>query len=119
LLFDLAQGEYHTNVVLSVLAGRAAVIADDGFADAAVPAAIAAFYQPAVVRLSPAQKAAFAGNCLALSPDSVWMSAAGAAALHPRQRQMLESAGFQVQSVDLSELEKAGGSLRCCVAEIW
>ena len=119
LLFELAAGEYHTNVVLSVLAGRAAVIADDGFADPAVPAAIAAFYAPAAVRLSPAQKAAFAGNCVALSRDSVWISAAGAAALHPHQRQALESAGFHIHSVDLSELEKAGGSLRCCVAEIW
>ena len=119
LLFDLAAGEYHTNVVLSVLAGRAAVIADDGFADPAVPAAIAAFYAPAAVQLAPAQKAAFAGNCLALSSDSVWVSAAGAAALRRDQRQTLESAGFQVRAVDLSELEKAGGSLRCCVAEIW
>jgi hypothetical protein len=119
LLFDLAAGEYHTNVVLSVLAGRAAVIADDGFADAAVPAAIAGFYAPAAVRLAPAQKAAFAGNCLALSADTVWMSAAGAAVLRADQRQVLESAGFRLESVDLSELEKAGGSLRCCVAEIW
>ena len=47
------------------------------------------------------------------------MSAAGAAALDAYQRQTLESAGFQIHSVDLSELEKAGGSLRCCVAEIW
>jgi hypothetical protein len=38
--FDLAAGEYHTNVVMSVLAGRALVIAPDGFADAAVAAAI-------------------------------------------------------------------------------
>ena len=47
------------------------------------------------------------------------MSAAGAAALRSEQRQTLESAGFHVHAVDLSELEKAGGSLRCCVAEIW
>lgn len=119
LLFDLAQGEYHTNVVLSVLAGRAAVVAADGFADPAVPAAIARFYAPAAVSLDPAQKAAFAGNCLALSPDTVWMSQAGADALDPAQRLQLEAAGFRLRSVDLSELEKAGGSLRCCVAEIW
>ena len=118
LLFDLAEGEYHTNVVLSVLAGRAAVIADDGFADPAVPAAIADLYAPAAVRLSPAQKAAFAGNCLALSPDTVWMSQSGADALTPGQRTQLADGGFRVASVDLSELEKAGGSLRCCVAEI-
>jgi hypothetical protein len=42
LLFDLAPGEYHTNVVLAVLAGRAAVVCPRGFADPAVPAAIAA-----------------------------------------------------------------------------
>lgn len=119
LLFELAAGEYHTNVVLSVLAGRAAVVADDGFADPAVPAAIGAFYAPAAIHLSPGQKAAFAGNCLALSADTVWMSASGAAALAPGQRQVLESAGFRVEAVDLAELEKAGGSLRCCVAEIW
>jgi hypothetical protein len=34
LLFDLAPGEYHTNVVLAVLAGRAAVVCPRGFADA-------------------------------------------------------------------------------------
>lgn len=118
LLFDLAAGEYHTNVVLSVLAGRAAVIAPDGFADPGVSAAIADFYRPAAVELDPAQKAAFAGNCLALSPDTVWMSQAGADALRPAQRRQLASAGLELRAVDLSEIEKAGGSLRCCVAEI-
>jgi hypothetical protein len=52
LLFDLAPGEYHTNVVLSVLAGRAAVVCPDGFADAAALEAIAALYAPHVVRCS-------------------------------------------------------------------
>ena len=118
LLFDLAPGEYHSNVVLSVLAGRAVVVADDGFADPAVPAAIAALYAPAAVRLDPAQKAAFAGNCLALSAATVWMSQTGADALRPEQRAGLEAAGFEIHAVDLSEIEKAGGSLRCCVAEI-
>src|SRR6478672_5328812 len=37
LLFDLAPGEYHTNVVLAVLAGRAAVVCPRGFADPDVP----------------------------------------------------------------------------------
>jgi hypothetical protein len=31
--FDLAGGEYHTNVILAVLAGRVAIIAPDGFRD--------------------------------------------------------------------------------------
>ena len=53
LLFDLAQGEYHTNVVLAVLAGRAVLVCPQGFADPAVVAAIAALYAPHAVILSP------------------------------------------------------------------
>ena len=119
LLFDLAPGEYHSNVVLAVLAGRALVIAPDGFADVAVAQAIAAFYAPATVQLSPAQKAAFAGNCIALSPDQAWMSEQAERSLAASQRGALAGAGFSVRSVPLDELEKAGGSLRCCVAELY
>jgi hypothetical protein len=119
LLFDLAPGEYHANVVMSVLAGRALVVCPAGFADPAVAAAIAAIYAPAVVVLDAAQKAAFAGNCIALAPGRAWFSAAGAAALHDDQRVVLADAGFTVGAVPLDEIEKAGGSLRCCVAEIY
>ena len=51
LMFDLAAGEYHTNVVMSVLAGRGLVICPDGFADPVVAEAIAALYEPTVLRL--------------------------------------------------------------------
>ena len=119
LLFELAPGEYHTNVVLSVLAGRAVVLAADGFAERAVAHAIAAFYAPHAIELSAAQKQAFAGNCLALRPDEVWISAAGAAALEPAQRERLGGAGFSLRPIPLDELEKAGGSLRCCIAEVY
>jgi hypothetical protein len=119
LLFDLAPGEYNSYVVLSLLAGRAAVLADDGFAEPAVPAAIAALYAPHSIRLSGDEKKAFAGNCLALSPDTVWMSRAGADALGDAARKTLASAGFRLVAVEMDEIEKAGGSLRCCVAEIY
>jgi hypothetical protein len=119
LLFDLAQGEYHTNVVLSVLAGRAAVVAPDGFADSAVAKAITEFYAPHAIVLSPAQKQAFAANCLAMTPSEVWISSAGAGALEPGQRERLGAAGFSLRAVPLDELEKAGGSLRCCIAEVY
>jgi len=119
LLFDLAPGEYHSNVVLSILAGRAVVIAADGFADQAVAAAIAALYAPHALLLSPAEKQAFAGNCLALSPGEVWMSEAARLALSPGHGRALAGAGFALRSVPLDEIEKAGGSLRCCVAEIF
>lgn len=117
--FDLAPGEYHTNVVMSVLAGRALVIAPDGFADPAAAAAISQAYAPRVVTLTPAQKADYAGNCIALSDTSVWMSARAAASLTAVQRAAFADAGFSVEAVALPEIEKAGGSLRCCVGEIF
>ena len=117
--FELAPGEYHTNVVLAVLAGRAAILATDGFRDSTVADAIAQAYAGAAVVLDPVQKQAFAGNAIALVPDRVWLSTAGAAALTPAQCGMLERAGFALGAVELDEIEKAGGSLRCCVAEIF
>ncbi len=119
LLFDLAPGEYHTNVVLAVLAGRAALICADGFADAAAAEAIGRLYSPHVVRLSAAQKAAFAANAIALSATEVWMSAVAAAALTPADHAALAEAGFSLRSADLRAIESAGGSLRCCVAELF
>jgi hypothetical protein len=119
LMFELAASEYHSNVVLSVLAGRAVVLAPDGFADPLVAEAIAGLYAPHAIRLSPAEKQAFAGNCLALAADQAWMSAAAVAGLSAASRAGFERAGFGLHSVPLDEIEKAGGSLRCCVAEIF
>ena len=117
--FDLAPGEYHTNVVMASLAGGAAILAPDGFADAEVPRAIARAFDDHVLWLSPEQKRAYAANAITLSPDRVWMSAHAAASLTTAQRAALASWGFQIGTVDLSEIEKAGGSLRCCVGEIF
>ena len=119
LLFDLAPGEYHANVVLAVLAGRAAMVCADGFADAAVPEAIAGLYAPHAVPLSPEERRAFAGNAIALAPDRVSMSATAGRALRPATRHALAAAGFAVASVELAAIEAAGGSLRCCVAEVF
>lgn len=119
LCAELAAGEYHTNVVASVLAGRMAVVCAEGFADPAAAEAIAAVYAPEVLWLEPAQKNAFAANCISLANDSVWMSTRAADSLRPDQRLQLERAGFALRCVDLDEIEKAGGSLRCCVAEIF
>lgn len=117
--FALARGEYHTNVVLAILASRAAIIATDGIADPEVVDAITSVYAPHVVQLDSAQKSAFAANAISLSSESVWMSARAAASLDTSQIAILKSAGFNVRSVDLQEIEKAGGSLRCCVGEIF
>jgi hypothetical protein len=119
LLFDLAPGEYHTNVVLAVLAGRAAIICPQGFAEPTVPEAIAALYAPHVVRCTPAEHAAFVGNAIALSPDVVWMSAQAGRALREEHRAVLAAAGFAVETVELDAIEAGGGSLRCCVGEVF
>jgi hypothetical protein len=119
LLFDLAPGEYHANVVLAVLAGRAALACPAGFADPAVADAIAALYGPHAILLSAAEQAAFAGNAIALPGDTAWMSEAAAAALSAGNRQALSAAGFALRRVPLDAIEAAGGSLRCCVAEVF
>lgn len=117
--FELAAGEYHTNVVLAVLAGRAAIIAASGFADPAAAMAIGEAYPGNAIWLNDGQKQAFAANAISLAPNRVWMSTRAESALEPAQRQSLEAWGFAIGAVDIGELEKAGGSLRCCVAEIF
>ena len=119
LLFDLAAGEYHSNVVLAVLAGRAAVVCPRGFADPGVATAIAGFYAPHAVVCDEAEHAAFVGNCIALSGDTAWMSANAAAALSQAHRAQLSAAGFRVEAVALEAIEAGGGSLRCCIGEIF
>lgn len=119
LLFDLAPGEYHTNVVLAVLAGRAAVLCPRGFADPAVPAAIAGLYAPHALVCSDTEHAAFVANCIALPAGTVWMSAGAGQALSATHRDALAAAGFDLRTVPLDAIEAAGGSLRCCVGEVF
>lgn len=117
---ELAPGEYHANVVLAILAGRAAMVCPDGFADPrALSGVLDALYGAGVVRLCAAERQAFAGNAIALSPDTVWMSQAASAALSAASRRALDEAGFTIRAVAMDAIEAAGGSLRCCVAEIY
>jgi hypothetical protein len=117
--FDLANGEYHTNVILSVLAGRACVVHEDSIADAGFARALVALYQGQVLFLSREEKDAFAGNCIALTNHDLFMSQTAADALRHSSRQALDAWGFRIHSTPLDEIEKAGGSLRCMVAEIF
>lgn len=119
LLFELAPGEYHTNVVLAVLAGRAALVSPAGFAEPVLASAIAGFYAPHGMILSAAEHAAFVANSIALSADRVWMSAAAGRALAEPTRAGLAAAGFALETVELDAIEAGGGSLRCCVGEIY
>ncbi|HRO28650.1 MAG TPA: arginine deiminase-related protein, partial [Luteimonas sp.] len=67
----------------------------------------------------PDERLAFAGNAISLTPGSVSMSATAVRALRPESRRMLDAAGFALQPVELAAIEAAGGSLRCCVAELF
>ena len=114
LMFDLAPGEYHTNVVLAVLAGRAALVCPAGFADPAVPEAIARLHGPHGIRLSPAEHAAFAGNAIALAPTSVWMSAGADAALATTPARPWPRPGFACAACPWRPSKRPAG--RCAVA---
>lgn len=117
--FDLAAGEYHTNVIMSVLGGRTAVLCREGFAGPDAARAIEAAYADDAIVLDAAEKNAFAGNCIALREGTVWMSARAAAALRPATSAAFAANGWTIRSVALPQTERAGGSLRCCVAEVF
>ena len=106
-------------MLLAVLAGRAALVCPHAL-QGDVSRALHALYGPHVVTLSPAEQAAFAGNAIALTDRSVWMSRrAHHRVAEASRRQLEEGAGFTVRSVPLEAIEAGGGSLRCCVAEIF
>jgi len=119
LQFDLKNGEYHTNMIMSVLAGRVCVLHAASFADGAIPLIIAGIYGGRMIYLEQAEKDAFAGNCIALTKHDLFMSQTAADALRLENRAKLESWGFRIHSTKLDEIEKAGGSLRCMVGEIY
>jgi len=117
--FDLAQGEYHTNVVLACLAGKACMIHADSFSDKNVPEAIAKFYQGKTIFLTDEEKLAFAGNGITITENDLFLSTTAFKTLSQDKKDKLESWGFNLHHVQVSELEKAGGSLRCMVGEIF
>lgn len=117
--FDLVEGEYHTNIVMMILAGRACVLCPGSFMDPEVPEAIAQAFSGRTLFLTVEEKNAFAGNCIALTEKDLFMSATGYRALRRSSLETLNSWGFELCTLELDEIEKAGGSLRCMVAEIF
>lgn len=117
--FDLKPEEYHTNVVLTVLASRACIICPDAFQDPEVPRAIERAFPGRTLKITREEKEAFAGNCLAMNFTDVFLSQTAVDVLDPSKLRQLEDWDFRIHPVELDEIEKAGGSLRCCVAEIY
>ncbi len=117
--FDLNSSEYHTNVILAVLAGRAAVVYAPSIEDDHVGEVLELCYPGAVLFISEAEKNAFAANCIAVTHHDVLLSKTAMDALSPQSRQFFDDHDFTLHPVDVSEFEKAGGSLRCMVTEIF
>lgn len=119
LLFELAPGEYHSNVIMSALGGNGVLLCPDGFADPEVAIAIASVYPGAAVLIDSDEKAGFVGNCIALGADGLWMSAHAERALKAQTRSAIAALGLVIHAVELDEFEKAGGSLRCMIGELY
>ncbi|MEC8050153.1 MAG: arginine deiminase-related protein [Myxococcota bacterium] len=115
----LKESEYHTNVVLAILAGKLSIVAPSAFETEDVRVFLASAYGKRVVELDDTQPGTFAANCIAVTPNDVLMSQNGLDSLRPDQLSTIEGAGLKLHGVDMSEFEKAGGSLRCLVTEIF
>ena len=117
--FDLKPSEYHTNVVMSVLASRMVVICPAAFVDPAAPDAIIEAFDGQAVEISSDEKKAFAGNCLAVNFEDVLISQTALDQLRPSTIDQIERGSFKLHPVAMDEIEKAGGSVRCCIGEIF
>lgn len=109
---------YHTNVGLSILAGRVCVICPEMFVNQEDAQAILDFYPQHIV-LTADQMNAFAGNVVAVSHEDVVISSSGFFAWTDEQKKRLSEFGFLLHHADLSEIEKSGGSMRCLLAEVF
>lgn len=119
LVFGLEAKEYHTNVLLSILAGRAAVACAPEPHYAGLRETLVGLYGDQVRFLTEQEKTGFVANCLAVTAEDVVMSATAVKSLAPETVDFFLAAGFNVHGVEVSELEKAGGSVRCMIAEIF
>ena len=118
-VFELDPAEYHTNVVLSVLAGRALVVYPQAFQDPDAALAIAELYDPRVLVLDEAEK----------RPRRQLRRALGARPLALRGGAPGAAAGFARRPRELGLPPARRGAARdrgrrrrqpaCCVTEIF
>ena len=117
--FELKPDEYHTNVVMTVLADRALIICPDAFVDPAAAAVIASVYPDRTLVIDQKEKNAFAANSIAINQRDIVISKTAVSTLAPEKLEKLHGWGFSVHSVMFDEVELAGGSVRCTVGEIF
>ena len=119
LRFDLAEGEYHTNLVLAIAAGELCLVHPGSAPNPFLLKSLRAIYEDRVLLLRETEKNAFAGNCIAATEKDLLFSQAAENILREETVTALEDWGFRIHFLDVSEFEKAGGSVRCLVAEIF
>jgi len=118
ILYTFPISIYHTNVGLSILSGRVAVICPEMFVHEEDVRAMLKMYPDHVI-ISLDQLKQFSGNVLAVSDQDIVISTAGINALTVEQMRSFDRFGFQLHHVDLSEIEKSGGSMRCLLGEVY
>ena len=119
LRFDLAEGEYHANMVLAVATGGLCLVHPESAPNPFLLKSLRSIYRGRVLILNQAEKDTFAGNCIAATESDLLFSRTAGNTLREVSRKALEDWGFRVHFLDVSEFEKAGGSVRCLVAEIF
>lgn len=119
LRFELAPGEYHTNLVLAIAAGKACIVHPGSVPNPFLLKSLRSIYEDRVLLLDDAEKEAFAGNCIAATENDLLFSQAAGNTLRERTVTALEDWGFRSHFLEMDEFEKAGGSVRCLVAEIY
>ena len=117
--FDLDHSEYHTNIVLALLAGRTCVVHPQGLADPDLGRRIASLYGDNHIIIDQEEKNAFVGNCIAVTDADVLMSLTALDGMHATTKDRFHQLGWNLHAVPVDELEKGGGSLRCLIAEIF
>ncbi|MEC9032400.1 MAG: arginine deiminase-related protein [Planctomycetota bacterium] len=119
LSFDLAKGEYHTNLVLAIAAGELCLVHPGSVPNPFLLKSLRAIYEDRVLLLRESEKSSFAGNCIAATEKDLLFSQAAEDTLREETRTALEDWDFRIHFLDVSEFEKAGGSVRCLVTEIF
>ena len=119
LRFDLAEGEYHANMILSVAAGELCLVHPGSAPNPFLLKSLRSIYRDRILVLNQAEKDAFVGNCIAATESDLLFSQRACNSLREGSRESLKDWGFRIHFLDVSEFEKAGGSVRCLVAEIF
>ena len=119
LRFDLAEGEYHANMILGVTAGELCLVHPGSAPNPFLLKSLRSIYRDRILVLNQAEKDAFAGNCIAATESDLLFSQRACNSLREGSRESLKDWGFRIHFLDVSEFEKAGGSVRCLVAEIF